>query len=1626
MTDHTTSPGMRDWIRDRHTYDAVQTGSYDCVGRIIHGVPQYRVPDSFDCPSISDGDNQPVQVSVYQTYIREKTHPTYRVTCTLQLDHPTSGPRERVESGCEDKPSTAIFKRHTTSSRNSCAKDSNQLCCCSRDDRLSSHSASEDSLTLDDILLTFERLCSEFDLSEDLATTTPDARNERKKLSTLPTVRGSLQRSGVFTPEREGGRQDGVRGQSHLPNISLTRLTKVTPPRLLGAGRRVRVKPDLPSCLIKKWEKDNLTRMEKSPRPPRSPSAGQSRLKELTDKLRNSKDKPYPVVRSSSMSHVDLTNEVLEVHSGPATLPRRRTGNCPTTTGVQLRSDGSSVSLDSAVDEGLDSETDPGRTMEPLPLLAPDKRRRKKGQSVGFRSQEHPPKSGNGRSLTYPPQRKGSGTEEDIQYSSVDSEGLKSLCVPGIIAEGSRHRSNVSLADSHYCPSEGVAEETYSDVIDSVTSADLNKLTVTDAKISKKKHHSDPGSDKMTGENVDFPELMASSKSEPDLGESPQPNSIEEKGRDGMRLDIHESAPDVQCPQNIARHRSSYQTRTGSLTPSPSLHPRIFGIDPERLTANENPEKYSTKSPQQQRRYSKKRLRGPYGEMLEEEMRKSGEKQKSSFCDDLSFLQELCIQTPTSNTKPNLFSSSQSLDDSHLKNESKVPKRKISANLPLEGDTVQHYDTPSSPELDYSDNNNNKNTNKWNDSCAENADNHNRNESFKRHQDTRTHVVGELYDTEKSYVESLQIIVNKYMKSLKSPEHAGLVDSSLVDEIFYQVPEILSHHESFLEVLRQRLTSWDSKQKVGDVFVEAFTKQQIIDTYTSFINNWRLAKEAIKLAIQAKPAFGKFLEHMAREHKGKLTLDALLIMPVQRIPRYELLIKELLKHTHVDHPDHQLLVMAQKEVHDLAVKINRVEREAFQHEQMQQKVKEIEHLIEGIMDLVQPDRTFIRYDLVSIPGGLGTKKERCLFLFSDLLLITSIKRKSGTIRKASSSSSPLSYGPLETNKYKLLLRFSLDNLDITKSSDGNVKRILKDIENLEGDVSLLNQIGEMVSNLNCQHQALDDVIKELLSNVTKQLFEKQNADNQFLSVELTITTQEGVENMTVIFPSSEKRLSWEAAFNEAKQKLALSTDRRPPPEFMYPLPIRKTRAGLQFTCASATLGLNQYNMRDVWVCNSDGYVGQVCVLSLQPDPTVTSCNGVCNARILCLASIPAATPLYQNTGRRKSIFPENSAELNHSVEEDNGEGIERTNNGNIQLDSDSSDEEDDVTDSPDDDVNKSPENTVQEENKDETDNHQPTMWLGTEDGCIHVYNCTDNIRIKRNKIKLQHSAAINCIVYLDNRVFASLANGELAIYKKDSEGGWSINEPQIVQISNSSAPITKMLAVAGKLWCGCQNNIKVFNTTSLTIEHTFQVSGDTSRAVLCMVTSGLGVWTAIQHSAVIRLFHATTYECLLDVNVGPAVTKMLSGCDDIIRQHKAACLRVTSLLACKDLLWVGTSAGVVLTLPLPHLTSTTTKLDTLPNVSGISHGHTGHVRFLTFVEMSLGGSSDCSGFTKYNHRSIRSKEGLAARRASTTATTGCKLLVISGGDGYEDFHNTGLSEAAGRDDSTNHLLLWQV
>lgn len=160
------------------------------------------------------------------------------------------------------------------------------------------------------------------------------------------------------------------------------------------------------------------------------------------------------------------------------------------------------------------------------------------------------------------------------------------------------------------------------------------------------------------------------------------------------------------------------------------------------------------------------------------------------------------------------------------------------------------------------------------------------------------------------------------------------------------------------------------------------------------------------------------------------------------------------------------------------------------------------------------------------------------------------------------------------------------------------------------------------------------------------------------------------------------------------------------------------------------------------------------------------------------------------------------------------------------------------------------------------------------------------------------------------------------------------------------------------------------------------------------------------------------------------------------------------MMVCRDLLWVGTSAGVILTIPTPHLTPTSSRLSSPPCVTGklffkkisklsnniqilkntgLSHGHTGHVRFLTSVEATR--ESHILRSSRLHHSahhgiSLKNKDttlaGVISSSSNLPSSHGNRLLVISGGDGYEDFRHSGFSDSVGREDSTNHLLLWQV
>ncbi|XP_070982786.1 rho guanine nucleotide exchange factor 17-like [Oncorhynchus clarkii lewisi] len=997
-------------------------------------------------------------------------------------------------------------------------------------------------------------------------------------------------------------------------------------------------------------------------------------------------------------------------------------------------------------------------------------------------------------------------------------------------------------------------------------------------------------------------------------------------------------------------------------------------------------------------------------------------------------------------------------------------------------------------------------------------------QSAKPRVDMRRHVVMTLLDTEQSYVESLRTLIQGYMRPLKQPDSGSLVDPSLVDEMFYQIPEILEHHEHFLEQVTGCISQWHDRQTVGQLLIQSFSKEILANIYSAYIDNFLNAKDAVRIAKEAKPAFLKFLETSMRENKEKQALGDLMIKPVQRIPRYELLVKDLLKHTPEEHPDHPLLLDAQRDIKRLAEKINKGRRSAEEVERETRVMQEIEAHIEGVehvRDILNPMRKFLRQEMVMEAKTVGGKKDRSLFLFSDLLICTTLKRKSGSLRRSSMSLYSVASVIDTSSKYKFLWKLPLEDVEMVKnpSQATNKETIQKMIGRLDEDLSTLGQISKLSETLSFPHQSLDDVIKDLMASVHRELAEKQSLafSMSFLPTKLELTTASAETSFVFEFSSPDTRSNFQQAFEDAKKKLAMNKDQWDP-EFLKAIPIMKTRSGMQFSCASPSHSCPE-SSSEVWVCNSDGYVGQVCLLNIRDQPTVEACIAVCSARIICIAAVPGLK------GRERGVehspapppvavdsTPSRQQQLHISISHSSLELTEPPSGAGPELvpfDSDDTDDEDSPSPSStlqsqashstvsssygneegSGSKDMATETTSSEEEQDypvassygasgrpgvggigrphsespmdgramrrssrgsftrasledllsiDPEAYQSSVWLGTEDGCIHVYQSSDNIRNRKNSMKMQHSAPILCILYLDNKVFASLANGDVIVYQREVGSFWDAQSSQTLSLGTPSSPVTKMVPVGGKLWCGSQNRVLIINTTTLVQEHWFQVGTDSSRCVTCMVSYGQGVWLALQGSAQIRLYHAQTWDSLTEVDVAPAVHKMLAGSDAIIRQHKAACLRITALLACKDLLWIGTSAGVVLTLSIPAVSSGTVSgtLRSPLTPMGSAHGHTGHVRFLTSIELPEGfdvnfplpadttGNPAQSGVEGGNGGLQRRDS--ARRRASALLPVKTNQLVISGGDGYEDFRLTNSSETVGRDDSTNHLLLWRV
>jgi hypothetical protein len=135
--------------------------------------------------------------------------------------------------------------------------------------------------------------------------------------------------------------------------------------------------------------------------------------------------------------------------------------------------------------------------------------------------------------------------------------------------------------------------------------------------------------------------------------------------------------------------------------------------------------------------------------------------------------------------------------------------------------------------------------------------------------------------------------------------------------------------------------------------------------YTTYCANQPKSIAALERLQARVPAFNDFLaKNMENEQARGLTLFGFLIKPIQRICKYPLLLKDLLKHTDEDHPDYENLRKAQVKIEAVVEYVNERKRLA----ENLQKILDVQKQIDSSGEVRSP---CARLCLNSCPLAVG-------------------------------------------------------------------------------------------------------------------------------------------------------------------------------------------------------------------------------------------------------------------------------------------------------------------------------------------------------------------------------------------------------------------------------------------------------------------------------------------------------------------------------------------------------------------------------------------------------------------------------------------------------------------------------
>jgi len=179
-------------------------------------------------------------------------------------------------------------------------------------------------------------------------------------------------------------------------------------------------------------------------------------------------------------------------------------------------------------------------------------------------------------------------------------------------------------------------------------------------------------------------------------------------------------------------------------------------------------------------------------------------------------------------------------------------------------------------------------------------------------------IIQELVSTEETYQKYLSVCLGVWIKPLLLRAQTAGCSISLEDAkiLASNMEELASKISPLLAALQDRLQHYNpNTTTIGDLFQNV----DWLELYTEYVCNYHAQIQKVGELV-SKADFPSAQDNAAVDER--LSIASYLVMPVARVPRYLLLLTELLRSTPDNHPDYPLLMAGIAELREEADKIN--------------------------------------------------------------------------------------------------------------------------------------------------------------------------------------------------------------------------------------------------------------------------------------------------------------------------------------------------------------------------------------------------------------------------------------------------------------------------------------------------------------------------------------------------------------------------------------------------------------------------------------------------------------------------------------------------------------------------------